>query len=121
MPWILAPGEGPETWGEPGHWPLWLGDNMAYGELGSRAPRVKERWVLETTQRFIYNNKQSDEYTTVCPLTTGHFFICSVMSAALKYLVKVFYTAHSSPRPADQNYKTRPAAYRGDWQSWSGP
>lgn len=38
MPWILAPGEGPETWGEPGHWPLWLGDTMAYGELGSRAP-----------------------------------------------------------------------------------
>lgn len=43
MPWILAPGEGPENWGEPGHWPLWLGDTMAYGELGSRAPKVKER------------------------------------------------------------------------------
>lgn len=48
MPGIRAPGEGPETWGEPGHWPLWLGDTMAYGELGSRGPTWRGSWSLDT-------------------------------------------------------------------------
>lgn len=57
MPGILAPGEGPENCGEPGHWPRWLGDTMAYGELGSRAPRVKKRCLSATKQRSVSNNK----------------------------------------------------------------
>jgi len=47
MPWMRAPGEGPDTCGEPGHWPLWLGDTMAYGELGSRAPVSDNRGVRQ--------------------------------------------------------------------------
>lgn len=55
MPWILAPGEGPENWGEPGHWPLWLGDTMAYGELGSSAPPLLQGRV---TNYQSLNNAQ---------------------------------------------------------------
>lgn len=39
MPGIRAPGEGPETCGEPGQGPtLGLADTSVYGELGSRVP-----------------------------------------------------------------------------------
>lgn len=53
MPWILAPGEGPETWGEPGHWFLLVGDTMAYGELGSKTPRLKESVITITLTLLI--------------------------------------------------------------------
>lgn len=49
MPGIRAPGEGPETCGEPGHGPtLGLADTIVYGELGSRVPatQMKDIWTI---------------------------------------------------------------------------
>lgn len=79
MPGILAPGEGPETWGEPGHWPLWPGDIMAYGELGSRGPRVKDNHPLDTQKDATQDNKNSQaKYISACPRFKGLFVSCLV-------------------------------------------
>lgn len=49
MPGIRAPGDGPETCGEPGQGPtLGLADTSVYGELGSRVPakQIKDIRVI---------------------------------------------------------------------------
>ncbi len=51
MPGMRAPGEGPETSGEPGHGPtLGLTDmDGVYGELGSRVPAIQMKDIWTTT------------------------------------------------------------------------
>lgn len=71
MPGILAPGEGPETCGEPGHWPLWLGDTMGYGELGSRGPGGQERLSSATQKDPTCNHSQSQVDVHLCALMSA--------------------------------------------------
>lgn len=81
MLWILAPGEGPENCGEPGHCPLWLGDTIAYGELGSTpVPRKKDK--VQSDQWAIHITIGSHDYTTVGHVTEDHFSGASLFSSA---------------------------------------
>lgn len=81
MLWILAPGEGPENCGEPGHCPLWLGDTIAYGELGSTpVPRKKDK--VQSDQWAIHTTIGSHDYTTVGHVTEDHFSGASLFSLA---------------------------------------
>lgn len=98
MPGILAPGEGPETWGEPGHWPLWLGDTMAYGELGSKAPGGQES--PSTTHNAF-------KLTTVCPHLTLLYYLsyaCSCLMSRENFKFSPFQPLPSRPEfPAGQH------------------
>ncbi len=59
MPGMRAPGEGPETSGEPGHGPtLGLTDmDGVYGELGSRVPAIqmKDIWTITISRSASFH------------------------------------------------------------------
>lgn len=100
------------------------GVSLATGLCGWETPWHMESWGPKHLEgRRAHQPHTMHLNSPPCAHILHYFTICRMLARA-QCLVKILSSARFSPCPADQNSQQasiHPHAYRGDWQSWSGP